>query len=266
MWTLIVSLWRGDIVLPPIFIVLKVSKKTYLDIQMAFFRPPKQWTLGENETISTYASWKSNIEYHLSLNNEFSSFLDSSFTWSKQSVKNRGLTDILVKEVVTTTAVQRNIQLERMLGIIAQFSPPLLRNDIIKRSLSLNWIWARLRKYYQFEQNEGNFLKISTIRRQEGERYETLYQRLVAHIEDNLLSPDANLIHDGSIYDQVEEMSPTVERLLVYIWLNLIDERLPAYISRIYANDLQRKTIKEIQPQICDAMDSLLTEMNTLRR
>ena len=31
--------------------------------------------------------------------------------------------------------------------------------------------------------------------------------------------------------------------------------------KRIYAHDLQSKSLKEIQPQICDAMDSLSLEM-----
>ena len=39
------------------------------------FRPPKQWQLTENETITSFANWQSNIMYHLSLNNEFEPFL-----------------------------------------------------------------------------------------------------------------------------------------------------------------------------------------------
>ena len=53
------------------------------------FRPPKQWTLTENENITSYANWQSNILYNLSLNNEFASFLTSE--WGKSSVTNRGL-------------------------------------------------------------------------------------------------------------------------------------------------------------------------------
>ena len=83
------------------------------------------------------------------------------------------------------TAIQKNITLERMLGLIAQFVPSLLRNDVIKKSTSLAWIWSRLRRYYSFTQSEVNFLKLSSIQRCEGERYETLFQRILAHLEDN---------------------------------------------------------------------------------
>ena len=100
------------------------------------------------------------------------------------------------------------------------------------------------------------------IRRVEGERYETLYQRLVAHVEHNLLSIGSPIVHDGAAVIQNEEMSPSCERLLVYLWLVLIDERLPAYVSRVYGHDLQSRSLKDVQPQICQAMESLLAELN----
>ena len=121
------------------------------------FRPPKQWVLTENEKISSYSNWQSNMLYHLSLCNEFAPFLTTE--WQKQGVANRGLAND--GEEVTAaadrkTAVQKKILLERMLDLIAQFSPSLLRNDIIKRSISLSWIWQRIRKHYTIR---GSFLK-----------------------------------------------------------------------------------------------------------
>ena len=62
------------------------------------------------------------------------------------------------------SAVQKKIVLERMLGLIAQFSPSLLRNDIIKRSMSLSWVWQRIRKHYNFSQSEVNFLNLASIK------------------------------------------------------------------------------------------------------
>ena len=109
------------------------------------FRPPKPRELKDNgETITSFASWKSNILYHLSLNNEFAPFLEA--TWQKSSVTIRGLAadadPIPANE--RKTAAQKNIHLERMLGLVAQFSPSLLRNEIVEKSLNLNWIWKRI--------------------------------------------------------------------------------------------------------------------------
>ena len=81
-------------------------------------------------------------------------------------------------------------------------------------------------------------------------------------MEDNLLTVESGLIHDGAATTSNEEMSPTLERLAVYMWLTLIDERLPAHVSRVYAHDLQSKTLKEIQSQLAEAMDCLLSDLS----
>ena len=227
------------------------------------FRAPKQWTLTETETITTFYNWQSNLQYHLSTANEFAPYLETE--WQPKTVANRGLVNDgeAVPEADRKTAVQKNIILERMLGLVAQFVPPLLRSDIIKKSTSLAWIWTRVRKYYSFTQSEVNFLKLHTITRKEEERYETLFQRIMAHLDDNLLTVASGLQHDGAVVAQDEIMSPTTERLAVFMWLQLIDRRLPAYVSRVYAHDLSSKSLKDIQPQIAENMDSLLAELET---
>ena len=116
------------------------------------------------------------------------------------------------------TAVQKRIVLERMLGLIARIAPSLLCNEIIKRSASLAWIWQRIRKHYNFSQSEVNFLGLHAIKRMDEERYETFYQRINAHLEDNLLTVGSGLLHDGVVPNEDEVMSPTTERLAVYLW------------------------------------------------
>ena len=70
------------------------------------FRPPKQWQLTEVETITTFANWKSNILYHLSLCNEFAPFLEETSTWSKSAVPNRGLAATTEKTSATLPLIE----------------------------------------------------------------------------------------------------------------------------------------------------------------
>ena len=79
------------------------------------------------------------------------------------------------------------------------------------------------------------------------------------HLYDNLLSPESNLLFDEEVYTQSEEMSPSTERLAVFLWLYYIDERLPMYVSRVYSHDLQRISLKDLQPTLSQNMSSLLT-------
>ena len=84
---------------------------------MTTFRPPKPWELKEEgETITTFASWQSNIKYHLSLNNEFAAFIDPAFTWNKSSTPNRGLTADPTEVAVAQrkTAGQKNVNFTKI--------------------------------------------------------------------------------------------------------------------------------------------------------
>ena len=232
--------------------------------QPSTFRAPRCTELPENNvTITDFAKWQSCLHFNLCSYTAYAPFLEANVTWSKASVTNRGLISDATDAPGGQTAVQKNAVLTQMLGIIAQYAPSLLRNDIIKKSTSLNWIWNRVRRHYGFQQSEQNFLNICKIKREEGERYETLYQRLVSHIDDNLLTTGCSITHDGDAITADEELSPTCERLTVYLWLCLIDHRLPAYVARVHANDLLTKSLKDLQPQICLAMDSLLAGLNS---
>ena len=228
------------------------------------FKPPKVKELTEKETITSFDSWLSNLLYHLSLNNEFAPYLEGE--WAPKSTANHGFiddTEAAVPDVrFRKTAVQKSILLDRMLGLIAQFAPSLLRKEILNRATSLSWIWNRIRRYYSFSKSEVNFLKLSAIKLEEDERYETLFQRIVAHLDDNLLTAGSTLNHDGVVPTEDELLSPTAERLAVYLWLVIIDKRLPAYISREYAHQLQTMTLKDIQPRLAENMESILQSVS----
>ena len=91
---------------------------------------------------------------NLGLCNDFARFLETE--WQKVNIQHRGLTDdseAVQVEENRKTAIQKQILLERMLGLIVQFVPSLLRNEIMKRSTSLAWIWKRVRKHYSCSQS-----------------------------------------------------------------------------------------------------------------
>ena len=69
-------------------------------------------------------------------------------------------------------------------------------------------------------------------------------ESVVAHFDNNLLLAASGILHHGVTITDDEEMSPTVERLAVYLRLTLIDECLTAYVPRIYPHDLQLKFLK----------------------
>ena len=157
-------------------------------------RAPKQWQLTKIETITLYESWRQNLIYVLSFEENFVPFLDA--TWQKQTAANprRGLTNdgTSVPEAQRLTPTQKNAHLDLLLGQIANFCPVISRNSIVKHSTSLNDIWQKIRQHYGFQSTGTHFLDLANISLQPDERPEALFQRLMAFFEDNLLS-----VHDG---------------------------------------------------------------------
>ena len=223
------------------------------------FKPRKLVSLTENETIASFSSWKQNLEFQIASVDAFAPFLDT--TWGTLATANRGLQ--ADTGVGGKTAAQKLIALNHMIGLIAGFCPENIQLEIKRKCVSLKWIWDRVRRHYGFTKSEVNFLKLSTFKRAEGERYESFFQRIMSHLYDNLLSTDSGMLHDGAAVTVNEEMSPTTERLAVFFWLYQIDIRLPAYISRVYAHDLQSNSLKDIQPQICQNLDTLIMELDS---
>ena len=78
---------------------------------------PKPWKLTEEESFSSFTSWKHNILYSLAQEPTFKPFLESGATWERLTSDNpsRGFTDSdgLTKE-------QKAANLDQMLGLITR--------------------------------------------------------------------------------------------------------------------------------------------------
>ena len=59
-----------------------------------------------------------------------------------------------------------------------------------------------------------------------------------------------------------KEMSPTLEYLVVLTWLRLVHPDLPSLVKQRYCTKLQSKSLASIKPEISQALDSLLEEIN----
>ena len=223
----------------------------------------KPWALTEETSFSGYTSWKINITHCLKAEPNFVPFLQEGSKWLKKSSKdvNRGLKDDPEGTQGGLKATEKFAHLEQMLGLLTQWVPCYLAKDIVDNSTSIHSVWHFIRKYFGFQQSETQFMRFTAIKWEEGERPERLYQRVLAHLQDNLLVAGSPLKHDGETLTHDEDMSLTTERLAVLKWLELIHPSLIALVSRTFAFDLQRMTLKDLQPQIVDALDGFLEEL-----
>lgn len=238
---------------------------------MAKAKIPPPAELTEDATFAAYTTWKNSALLYLKSIEKYNTFIDGHDSkWRKKSSSgnpNRGLTDDVETvngvSTVTYSAASKANDLEEMLGIVARYVPVFIQSEIIKNSTSLTDVWQLVRKYFGIRRSEANFLKYLTIVWEDGERPERLLCRMMSHIDDNLLLKDGKLKHDGVIPTEDEDISPTAERLVIARWLLLMHPRLPALVTRTFSYDVQQMTVKDLQPQIVDALDGLLEQLRS---
>lgn len=223
---------------------------------------PKQWSLTENETITSFEAWRSNFVFRLNSEARFAIFLADGSVWTKKSRAAGDVRGLLPDQDLENgfTAAQKLQNLELMLGQIANFCPVISRRTIVNDSTSLSSVWQAIKLHFGFQTTGGNFLDFIDIKYAPPERPETLYQRMLAFVENNLLSPDMIMTHKGEEIEEYEDMTPTLENLVVLLWLQQIHPNLPGVVKQKYGADLRAKTLTSLKPEISLALPSLIDE------
>ena len=102
-----------------------------------------------------------------------------------------------------------------MLGQIANYCPVISRNTIIKKCKSIGEIYQTIRLHYGFHSSGSQFLDFADIKLEPDELPEDLYQRIVAFVEDNLMTSTNGITHHGAPTTEDEDVTPTLENFIV---------------------------------------------------
>ena len=151
-----------------------------------------------------------------------------------------------------------------MLGQVANYCPVISRNIIVKNSTSVNGIWQAIRAHYGFQSTGAHFMDFNNIRLEPDQRPEDLHQRILSFIDDSLLKANDNVQHHGENVSADEELSPTLENMIVLNRLRLIHTDLPALVKQRYGTELRSKTLASLKPEISQALDSLLEVIESI--
>ena len=234
---------------------------------MTFHRVPKQWSLSSNETITLIEAWENNLKYILSFDPKFADFLTDGSSWGKKTNTTplRGFSNDpeSVLAARRRTAAQKVTHLEMMLSQIANYAPIISQNSIVKNSTSINGIWQTIRQHYGLQLTGSRFLDLVNISLKPEQCPEDLFQSLMAFIEDNLLTTSSGITHHGEIPDTDEELSPSLENLVVLTWLRFLHPGLPRLVKQCYGTELRSRTLASVKPEISQALESLLHELHS---
>ena len=107
--------------------------------------------------------------------------------------------------------------------------PSFPGQQLYETCYSLNDIWLKIRDHYGFQTTGTRFLDLSQIHLQVGKRYEDLYQHLVSFFDDNLLTKEGGLNHHGEEVTFDEDLSPSLENLIVFLWLERIHVKIAKF-------------------------------------
>ena len=78
-----------------------------------------------------------------------------------------------------------------------------------------------------------------------------------------MLKANGGIRHHGENVTADEDISPTMENIIVLTWLRLIHPSLPALVKQRYGAELRSQTVASLKPEISQALDTLLDEINS---
>ena len=69
--------------------------------------------------------------------------------------------------------------------------------------------------------------------------------------------------HHGEDITSTEELTPSLENMVVLLWLERIHVSLPGLIKQKYGSELRNKTLASLKSEISQSLDSLLEEVKS---
>ena len=215
----------------------------------------KPFQLEEDVSFTSFSKWQSTMLYCLNKEDEWKRFLkplkpaNKDTSWDKLTSDNptRGLSND--SGSTGLDAETKVLHLNNMLEYIAQFVPVFLHHELSHECTDMRSLRNCIRQYYNLQESEVNFLKLATIkvgRSGEGAPRAFVPAHPVQPCRQPVILHWQPLHHNRVIPSADEDLSPTVERLAVLLWLELIDKRLPMLVARAFTTDLQTRTLKDL--------------------
>ncbi|KAK2175802.1 hypothetical protein NP493_706g01008 [Ridgeia piscesae] len=122
-----------------------------------------------------------------------------------------------------------------------------------------------MREHSGFPSTGAHFLDPVSIRHEPDQRPEDLFERLFVFLG---LSPHC-LVWCPAPWHGVataidEEVSPSFENTVVYLWLQLIYPGLPLLVKQRYGAELRNRSYASLKPEISQALASFQDELRTI--
>ena len=179
---------------------------------------PKQRQLTEHESQTSFEGWVDAMCFHISLDDKSARFLPSGDLKTWTVAEDRGFVDDGPDYEVQETKMNRVAKaalLKIILGSVASYSPVISPKFVKSQATSLDAVFNRLRSYYGFRKSGTRILELMEFSQQDGESREALWERLYTYMEDNLITKNGGIKHEGVKVETDETFTPTLLNVLV---------------------------------------------------
>ena len=122
-------------------------------------------------------------------------------------------------------------ELQELLSLIGSYSPDGLFRPIVQESSSIQWIINTIKRTFNLLTRGENLVDgLEMTFKKSAETYQQFYMRLRSFHMESLLTEGT--MFEGVALTNPESISPLAEALIVQMWLQKIDPRLPKHIKQ----------------------------------
>ena len=205
--------------------------------------------------------WQQTLLDNLRREPDYANHCQTSSKWGAEKEINRGFESDEGED--GETGKQKCDKVDSMLIKIASYAPRAIVREITKRSTCLHDIWETAKDWAGIRSTGTKHLdyykvKNSYQKEDKDETPQEFFYRLKDAMEDTLIQRKDNIYEYGDLIQEDEQMTPTVNSLVVLDWLeSLGGPRLIEHVYRIYAKELETTTLASLQNRIWKNLPSL---------
>ena len=235
-------------------------------------------------TRDSFYTWNLNHQAFCNQETQWRQFLPGGTrsTWiAKNEDETRGLTiyrrNLVANDIirdghgnpVVDEGATNNIRaaLQNFLIQLGNVCPTNYMHTVEREATSYDWVMNQIKTDYKLRTRGLGFLAGADIKvdfTEEGQTYQQGFQALKEFYSDALLKSGDK--YRGTAFPSNEPFSPLAANMLVERWLDMINPLLRSHImkTRGHLITTEKPNLSDIQPQLCEQIDVMLTELENL--
>ena len=213
--------------------------------------------LGSGETQQKLDAWKSQFLLYFGRDETFQKFVQTETTWDRFRL-NYGF--VAEEDGLERTGGRLKIDLDAFFQLVQSFMPDYHILSKLKATTCINDVWRLVYRIHGAQITPDSFLNITSLKKGSNESYRCFFERLVAHTTDHLVEPHI-VIEELTSGPHGDKMNLSMYNMVVALWLQLINPKLPRIIQIEYQKELREGThVYALLDRICSNIDLFLVK------